>query len=66
MCKQSKRYAGLVFRHVCFVFGHLGPGQTAANVGCLTKKEQRPELESRSHHTCGESENSNFISSVKW
>ena len=44
----------------------LGPGQTAANLGCLTKTEQRPEFESRSHYTCGESENSNFISSVKW
>ena len=44
----------------------LGPGQTAANFGCLTKTEKRPELESRSHYTCGENENSNFISSVKW
>ena len=46
-------------------FATLGPGQTAANFGCLTKKEQRPELESRSHYTCGENENSNFMS-VKW
>ena len=46
--------------------GDVGPGQTAANFGCLTKTEQRPEFESRSHYTCGESENSNFISSVKW
>ena len=53
-------FAFLPFQYV--KFGKLlGPGQTAANFRCLTKKEKRPEFESRSHYTCGENENSNFI-----
>ena len=61
--KNDKRSESAIIGHKT---DRLVPGQTAANFGCLTKTEKRPEFESRSHYTYGENENSNFISSVKW